>query len=196
MSTRGRPRSFDRDHALERVMQVFWAQGYEGTQLGDLTAAIGITPPSFYAAFGSKEAAFREAVELYATTAGAGMLRALAAHAGVRDAIRAMLQASVDVALSAPQSGGCLLILGVMNCHADTEPLRELLKGIRKRNMARIRDRLKRGIAEGELPAGIDAAALARYYGAVMQAISMQARDGASRKELEALIAPAMAALS
>ncbi|WP_447920229.1 TetR/AcrR family transcriptional regulator [Achromobacter aegrifaciens] len=196
MSTRGRPRSFDRDHALERVMQVFWAQGYEGTQLGDLTAAIGITPPSFYAAFGSKEAAFREAVELYATTAGAGMLRALAEHAGVRDAIRAMLQASVDVALSAPQSGGCLLILGVMNCHADTEPLRELLKGIRKRNMARIRDRLKRGIAEGELPAGIDAAALARYYGAVMQAISMQARDGASRKELEALIAPAMAALS
>lgn len=177
-------------------MQVFWAQGYEGTQLGDLTAAIGITPPSFYAAFGSKEAAFREAVELYATTAGAGMLRALAEHAGARDAIRAMLKASVDVALSAPQSGGCLLILGVMNCHADTEPLRELLKGIRKRNMARIRDRLKRGIAEGELPAGIDAAALARYYGAVMQAISMQARDGASRKELEALIAPAMAALS
>lgn len=195
MSTRGRPRSFDRAHALGRVMEVFWAQGYEGTQLGDLTAAIGITPPSFYAAFGSKEAAFREAVELYVTTAGAGTVRALGEHAGVREAIRAMLKASVDVALSAPQSGGCLLILGVMNCHADTEPLRELLKDMRKRHVARIRDRLKRGIAAGELPAGIDAASLARYYGAVLQAISMQARDGASRKELEALIAPAMAAL-
>jgi AcrR family transcriptional regulator len=195
MSTRGRPRSFDRGHALERVMEVFWAQGYEGTQLGDLTAAIGITPPSFYAAFGSKEAAFREAVGLYAETAGAGTLRALAEHANVREAIRAMLKASVDVALSAPQSGGCLLILGVMNCHAETEPLRELLKNMRKRHVARIRERLKRGIAEGELPAGCDAAVLARYYGAVLQAISMQARDGASRKELEALIAPAMAAL-
>lgn len=195
MSTRGRPRTFDRDHALERVMQVFWAQGYEGTQLGDLTAAIGITPPSFYAAFGSKEAAFREAVDLYVSTAGAGPLRALAEPADARDSIRAMLKASVDVALSAPRSGGCLLILGVMNCHADTEPLRELLKNIRRRTAARIRERLKRGIAEGELPDDIDAASLARYYGAVMQAISMQARDGASRKELEALIAPAMAAL-
>ncbi len=177
-------------------MRVFWAQGYEGTQLGDLTAAIGITPPSFYAAFGSKEAAFREAVELYASTAGAGPLRALAEHAGVRDAIRAMLKASVDVALSAPQSGGCLVILGVMNCHADTEPLRELLMNLRKRNAARIRERLKRGVAEGELPEDAEVSSLARYYGAVMQAISMQARDGASRRELEALIAPAMAALS
>ncbi|NKX16695.1 helix-turn-helix transcriptional regulator [Ochrobactrum pseudogrignonense] len=67
---RGRPRSFDRDDALRRVMEVFWAKGYEGAQLIDLTAAIGVTPPSFYAAFGSKEAAFREAVELYKATTG------------------------------------------------------------------------------------------------------------------------------
>ena len=70
-SARGRPRGFDRDLALERLMQVFWAKGYEGAQLNDLTAAIGVKPPSFYAAFGSKEAAFREAIDLYIATIGA-----------------------------------------------------------------------------------------------------------------------------
>lgn len=70
MAPRGRPRSFDRDQALERVMQVFWAKGYEGAQLTDLVAAIGITPPSFYAAFGSKEAAFaRRSISIWRPSA-------------------------------------------------------------------------------------------------------------------------------
>ncbi len=110
-SARGRPRGFDRDLALERLMQVFWAKGYEGAQLNDLTAAIGVKPPSFYAAFGSKEAAFREAIDLYIATIGAAPMRALDAAATVRAGLRAMLEGSVAVALSA-KPGGCLLILG------------------------------------------------------------------------------------
>lgn len=195
MATRGRPRSFDRDHALQRIMQVFWSKGYEGAQLSDLTAAIGVTPPSFYSAFGSKEAAFREAVELYVGTVGAGTSRALDERTTVRPAIRAMLMASVDAALGAPRSGGCLLILGVVNCHIETEPLRELLRRIRKDTETRIRARLERGVSEGELPHSTDTRTLANYYSAVMQGLSMQARDGATRHELEALVAPAMAAL-
>ena len=62
---RGRPRSFDRDAALERAMEVFWRQGYEATSINDLTAAMGINPPSLYAAFGDKERLFLEAVERY-----------------------------------------------------------------------------------------------------------------------------------
>ncbi|WP_164125535.1 TetR family transcriptional regulator, partial [Stenotrophomonas maltophilia] len=77
MASRGRPRNFDRDQALERAMRVFWAKGYEGAQLVDLTAAMGINPPSFYAAFGSKQEIFREAIDLYLATAGANAMRAL-----------------------------------------------------------------------------------------------------------------------
>ena len=195
MAIRGRPRSFNRDHALQRIMQVFWEKGYEAAQLNDLTAAVGITPPSFYAAFGSKEAAFREAVDLYVATAGSGALRALEEGATARASIRAMLVASIDTALSAPQSGGCLLVLSVVNCQIETEPLRDLLKHIRKDTERHILARLQRGVAEGDLPGSSNVQVLANYYATIMQGLSMQARDGATREELEALLAPSMTAL-
>lgn len=193
---RGRPRSFDRDDALRRVMEVFWAKGYEGAQLIDLTAAIGVTPPSFYAAFGSKEAAFREAVDLYKATTGSVFLKALETGATARDSIRAMLKASIDVAVSAPNSAGCMLLTGVMSCQPDSDPLSDLLKGIRQENIARIEKRLERGREESDVPPETDIPVLARFYSGMMQAISMQARDGMSREHLEAGLDPAMAALT
>ena len=79
---RGRPRSFDREDALRRAMEVFSALGYEGATLTGLQEAMGgITAPSFYAAFGSKEDLFREAVELYSKTLGVPMMKALARRA-------------------------------------------------------------------------------------------------------------------
>src|SRR3989449_11576985 len=62
---RGRPREFDHDAALERAIDVFWRHGYEATSVSDLTSAMGINPPSLYAAFGDKEQLFLEAVERY-----------------------------------------------------------------------------------------------------------------------------------
>ncbi|BCJ58121.1 hypothetical protein Jiend_15430 [Micromonospora endophytica] len=75
MAQRGRPRSFDRDVALRRAMEVFWRHGYQGASMTALTAAMGINSPSLYAAFGSKEALFRAAVALYNTTEGRGRRR-------------------------------------------------------------------------------------------------------------------------
>lgn len=193
-SARGRPRGFDRDQALERLMQVFWAKGYEGTQLNDLTAAIGIKPPSFYAAFGSKEAAFREAIDLYIATIGSAQMRALEASATVRDGLRAMLEGSVAVALSA-KPGGCLLILGAVNCLPANEAVRVHLLQARYKTVALVADRLRRGVAEGELPADTDIPRLAAFYHGIMQAISFQARDGATWADLQALIDPALRAL-
>ncbi|MCJ2115800.1 TetR/AcrR family transcriptional regulator [Methylobacterium sp. J-001] len=193
-SARGRPRGFDRDQALERLMQVFWFRGYEGAQLNDLTAAIGVKPPSFYAAFGSKEDAFREAIDLYIATIGSAPMRALEEAATVRDGLRAMLEGSVAVALSA-KPGGCLLILGVVNCLPANEAVRAHLLNARRKTVELVAARLRRGVVDGELPVDTDIPRLAAFFHGIMQAISFQARDGATRADLYALIEPALRAI-
>ncbi|KST58440.1 TetR family transcriptional regulator [Methylobacterium sp. GXS13] len=193
-SARGRPRGFDRDQALERLMQVFWARGYEGAQLNDLTAAIGVKPPSFYAAFGSKEDAFREAIDLYIATIGSAPMRALEEAATVRDGLRAMLESSVAVALSA-KPGGCLLILGVVNCLPANEAVRAHLLNARRKTVELVAATIRRGVVDGELPVDTDIPRLAAFFHGIMQAISFQARDGATRADLYALIEPALRVL-
>lgn len=195
MAQRGRPRRFDRDVALQAMMEIFWARGYEGAQLVDLTAAAGIAPPSFYAAFGSKEAAFCEAVEHYIATVGEKPRHALDSGATLRDSVEGMLRASIDVALSA-RPGGCLLILGVVNCLSENEPARAHLKAARAKTQELIRARLEHARTTGELPSEFDTLQCAAFLHGVTQMISFQARDGATRAELEALIAPALRALS
>jgi len=195
MATRGRPRSFDRDAALRRAIEVFWAKGYEGAQLVDLTAAMGINPPSFYAAFGSKEALFREALDLYLATDGAGSMQALEAGATARESILGMLTASAEITLASPGARGCMLILGLVNGLPENERLRRHLAALRGETTDRIRRRLLRGIAEGDLPPGTDVDGLATFFGTVMQGLSLQARDGASREALAAAATAAMKAL-
>ena len=63
----GRTRQFDVDEALDRALEVFWARGYEGATLPELTRAMGINRPSLYAAFGNKEQLFRKALDRYQT---------------------------------------------------------------------------------------------------------------------------------
>ncbi|MBK0025193.1 TetR/AcrR family transcriptional regulator [Stenotrophomonas sp. S48] len=194
MAQRGRPRRFDRDVALQAMMKVFWARGYEGAQLVDLTTAAGIAPPSFYAAFGSKEAAFCEAVDHYIATVGAKPRQALDNSVTLRDGVEGMLRASIEVALSA-RPGGCLLILGVVNCLPGNEAARAHLKAARDKTRELIRSRLERARTDGELPFGFDTSQCAAFLHGVTQMISFHARDGANRAELEALIAPALRAL-
>lgn len=194
MAPRGRPRSFDREQALECLMEVFWSKGYEGTQLNDLMAAINVGPPSFYAAFGSKEAAFTAAVDLYIATVGSRPMQPLQAAPTAREGIHGMLEGTIDVAMST-KPGGCMLILGVVNCLPEHQLAREYLLDARRKTVALIKACLQRGVEDGNLPEGTDIDRLAAFYHGIMQAISFQARDGATRPELEALMEPAMAAL-
>lgn len=189
---RGRPRSFDRDAALACAMKVFWANGYEGAQLSEVMAAMGINPPSFYAAFGSKEAIFREAVDLYLSTVGAGSMRALGDMADTRAAIHAMLLKSAEIALASPSCGGCLVSLGLVNGHAQNAGLRDHMRDLRRATRSLIRDRLVRGVAQGDLPAKTDVGALAAYFAMIMQGLSLQAQDGATLEELRDIVATAV----
>src|ERR1700691_1626094 len=85
---RGRPREFDRQRGLEKAMQIFWSLGYDATSMADLRLGLGITQASLYAAFGSKEQLFHEAVELSRQTAGFSTPGALAKGTNTREAIR------------------------------------------------------------------------------------------------------------
>ncbi|MBB5369469.1 MULTISPECIES: TetR/AcrR family transcriptional regulator [unclassified Janthinobacterium] len=191
MTIRGRPRAFDREQALQTALITFWEKGYDLTQVADLTAAMGIKPPSFYAAFGSKQAAFNEAIDLYLRTVGSKTIHVLEQTPAVNDAIRAMLAESINAALSAP-AGGCLLILGVIHRTPDNAQLCQRLEDIRISNVDSIRNRLQRAAEEGEL-AATAVEGLTQLIATVLQGLSLRARDGATREELELAVEGAMA---
>ncbi|ACO79728.1 Regulatory protein, TetR-family [Azotobacter vinelandii CA] len=175
-------------------MDVFWAKGYEAASLTELMVAMGLNPPSFYAAFGSKDALYRESVDLYLATVGGGSMKVLAETPGVREAIERMLLASLEVALASPSSGGCMVSLGLFNCQAQNAPLREHMCELRRSTTRLIRQRLERGVGDGELAAGTDTERLATYFATIIQGISFQAQDGAGRQALLGIVETAMAA--
>jgi AcrR family transcriptional regulator len=190
---RGRTREFDREQALQKAMNLFWARGYDAVSMADLRAELGITQASLYAAFGSKEQLFREAVDLYRRTSGFSTTRALAAGANAREAILAMLQAAVD-AFSAPGApGGCLLILGATNCAVENMAVQDHLLSIRRQISQSILERLKRGQHDGDVPKAAPIVALAAYYSTVLHGLALQSRDGVSRKTLTQVVEFAMA---
>ncbi|AZP20338.1 TetR/AcrR family transcriptional regulator [Streptomyces aquilus] len=188
---RGRPRSFDRATALEKAILAFWEHGYEATSVSDLTRVMGIGAPSLYAAFGDKRALFEEVVVEYGRRYGSFGERALAEEPTARAAVERMLREAAHEYTAPGRPHGCLVVHAATNC--TSAEVEESLRDRRNANISAFESRIKADIAVGELPADTDAAALARHTGAMIQGMSQQARDGASREELEALAEIAMA---
>jgi AcrR family transcriptional regulator len=193
-SSKGRPRGFDRGAALRQAMRLFWAKGYDGASLADLTAAMGINPPSLYAAFGSKEALFREATDLYSETEGVDIWRSLHESATARQAVEGFLRESAAAFSRAGDPPGCLIVLGALNANGNNAAICEDLRQRREANVTDLTTRLEAAVREGELPAGMDCEAIAVFYVTVQQGMSIQARDGASHARLLAAADGAMAA--
>ncbi|MFI9404421.1 TetR/AcrR family transcriptional regulator [Nocardia sp. NPDC052316] len=194
MADRGRPRAFDRTEVLRRAMEVFWEHGYEGASMSDLTTAMGINSPSLYAAFGCKEALFREAVSLYGQTDGGYTDRALREEPTARAAIDAMLRDNAIAYTVEDKPHGCMVVLAGSTYTTRSESVRDFLIEKRRETTEEIRQRMDRGVAEGDLPEGTNTSALAHFYATVLYGLSIQARDGASLAELTQSIDCAMAA--
>jgi AcrR family transcriptional regulator len=194
MADRGRPRGFDRQKALARAMEVFWARGYEGSSISDLTGAMGIASPSLYAAFGSKEALFQEAVTHYKATEGPEILAAMDAAPVIRDAVEAYLTTSATTFTRRGKPRGCMVVLSGLTPAAANEGLCEGLRNDRAANIDDLESRLKMAVSAGQLPAEMDTRAVATFYVTVQQGMAIQARDGATRATLMRIAHDAMKA--
>ncbi|WP_343528219.1 TetR/AcrR family transcriptional regulator [Sphingomonas sp.] len=192
---RGRPRQFDRDHAVATALSLFRAHGYEGTSIAHLTQAIGVSATSLYGVFPSKEALFEEAIALYQNTEGAFAAAALERASTAFDAIHGLLmEAAVRYARS-DRTGGCLIALGVLSCGVEHREIAQRMEERRSAARDAIKARLDRGRQAGELPQAADTRALAAFYAATLQGMSIQARDGASAQELEGIAQTALVPL-
>jgi len=189
---RGRKREFDRAEALERAMRLFWRKTYEGASIAELTEEMGINPPSLYAAFGSKEELFREAVAHYAEHEGVEIWRALEAASTAREAIESFLLATAGAYSKPGDPPGCLIVLGAQHGIDDDNAVHRELSARRRANLTQIADRFARAVREGELPAAFPVEDAAAFYLSVQSGMSVLARDGADRAMLEAVARGAM----
>ncbi len=190
----GRPLSFDRVAALDTAMRLFWRHGYETTSVADLTAAMGITPPSLYAAFGDKKRLFLAAVDRYANRGAVTADGLIRDAATARDAAAALLRGSAVAFTGRGTPAGCLLASAAASGSDAAADVRTALAVIRARTEATLRAKARADVAAGRLPADADAGALAAMTLAVIQGMSTLARDGAVRPKLLAVAEAALQA--
>ena len=189
----GRPREFDREAALAAAMLLFWRKGFAATSMNDLCDAMGIRSPSLYAAFGSKETLYLEAIEHYVKTVGPTIWDKLAATSA-RDGVEKMLGAATEILPeTGPIPAGCMAVLGGVG---DEWPaaVADVVKQVRLEMLGNLQSRLKTAVTEGELPAATNVDRLSRFYLSVFQGMALQARDGATSEELKGVAASAMLA--
>ncbi|MBS7539513.1 TetR/AcrR family transcriptional regulator [Ancylobacter lacus] len=187
----GRPRAFDVEKALDAMLCVFWRKGYEGTSYADLTAAAGVERPALYAAFGNKEALFRSALERYVERYLDYFPAALELPTA-REVAGRILHGVVDLNTRYGEHTGCLAINGALAGPDEAEPVRQALIDFRAAGQERLRQRLERAKAEGDLPPGASPEALAAFVMAVSHGIAVQAKAGVGRAMLEAVAEQAL----
>lgn len=191
--SRGRPRAFDREAALAEATRLFWAKGYEATSIADLTDAMKIGSPSLYAAFGSKEALYAEALDYYRENFDAFVWGNFSTAPTAREAVGAFLRDSAAALTGyvADIPCGCMVTLSAVGSEGHPE-LGNLVRSARASTFDRVKTRLEQAVAEGEISTSTDINALARYVQTVQNGMSILARDGVCCEELRSVAEAAM----
>lgn len=194
--SKGRPRTFDRDKALLQALAVFWKRGYEPASLAELCSAMGINPPSLYAAFGNKAKLFLEAVAYYETTFWDATWERMDSEPDVVRAIGDFFHTSASILTEPQVPCGCMVVLAAVNVSDDAAEVSAALKALRQEGRDYLQQRLQRAVETGQLKAQTDTRLLASALNTLLEGMSLQAHDGASREDLQGIGATAVAMLS
>lgn len=194
MNKRGRPRKFDQQQALRQAMLLFWQKGFDNTSMPDLAKAMNINAPSIYAAFGSKEDLFEQAVEYYESIFGENIWANLSDDPTAKGAVERVLKQSALHYTRTETPRGCLISNGALAVSGGNTQVREKLCFRRNQCKSLLTARIEQGVSAGELSQQVDVSALATFYMSVQQGMSIQARDGATKEQLLASIHLAMLA--
>lgn len=190
--SRGRPRDFDRQVALETAMETFWQYGYEAASMSVLKAAMGINSPSLYAAFGNKEELFTEAVEFYLNKYGAYREKALEEAPTAVEGIAALFEQTIAQFFSSKTHNGCLVVLAALCGSQESLPVQQTLNLERRRTATLFANRLNRGLKEGDIQPGQDTLVLAEYFTTLLFGLTIQVRDGVPQQVIRKLVTMAL----
>jgi AcrR family transcriptional regulator len=188
---RGRPSNFDHEEALEKALHVFWARGYEGASMAELTEALGINKPSIYAAFGNKEELFRKALARY-TSGPAAFVREAMKEPTVRQVVEKFLLLAVDFFSDRSTPNGCMIVQAALTGGQGSSAIQQELIAYRKSLEASFYERFELAKSQGDLPQLANTKQLAKYIATIHQGMSVQATSGATREELKAIVEMAL----
>jgi AcrR family transcriptional regulator len=189
---RGRPSNFDHEEALEKALQVFWAHGYEGASMAELTEALGINKPSIYAAFGNKEELFHKALGKYLSGPLSYISEAMN-QPTARETVETFLTKSAELLTNPNNPRGCMIVQGALTCGQGSSTIQQELIAYRSDLETSFTKRFELAKAQGDLPLEVNTKQLAKYIATIHQGMSVQATSGTSKEELLTVIQQALA---
>jgi TetR/AcrR family transcriptional regulator, transcriptional repressor for nem operon len=188
-----RPRSFDPEEIVAAALQLFWTKGYQGTSLDDITRATGIRKPSLAAAFGDKATLFARVLDRYHAMLLAHATATLEHDGTAREAVEAWLLSFLPACSGAAAGRGCLSVNATLDAAASVDA------GIATRideHNARIEKllaaRIRRGVAKGDVPRAVDAAAAARAILAAQTGLMVLSRQPRATETVRATMLQAL----
>lgn len=190
--TRGRPRVFEKEIALQKALKIFWERGYDGASLAELTTELGINKPSLYAAFGNKEELFKQALTQYIEGPAAFVNEAIQAPTARKVAEKFLLEAARFLT-DQQHPKGCMIVQGALSCGQGADMIKDLLIQYRKSYEGLLEKRLNLAQETGDMPKDTNVKDWAKYLATLHQGMSVQAINGATREELDNIIKLALA---
>jgi AcrR family transcriptional regulator len=182
--TRGRPRCFNLEEALDRSLLLFWQKGFQNTSLDEIAEAVGIKKPSLYAAFGDKEMLFRKVLHRYSAKLSEPV-QALDRYDDVREAINAFIELGIASGCGDGHPRGCLLASAFADSTLLPPNLAKEIRALVNQADQAVAKRLKKAVRERQLPADFDVKGTSKFLITLMHGIALRIRAGESRAELQ-----------